>query len=57
MYTAVTRILHRTNLRTTRYVALADITEAPLDPRNGEPVANDSRNSAYDTLVAGPLLV
>jgi hypothetical protein len=51
------RLLNRTRARNARYIALSDITEAPASPRNGEPVANDSRNNAYDMAVAGPLLV
>ena len=39
------------------YVVLADFSEAHVGPRNGEPVANGSRNSAYDMATAGPRLV
>lgn len=51
------RLLHRTRTHSSSHVSLADFSEAHVGPRNGEPVANDSRNSAYDLVLAGPRLV
>lgn len=57
MYAAASRILHRHRAHGSAYVNLADFTEAHVSPRNGEPVANGSRNSVYDLTVAGPRVV
>lgn len=57
MYAAASRLIHRHRVNGTTYVILADFSEAHVGPRNGEPVANGSRNSAYDMALAGPLIV
>jgi hypothetical protein len=57
MYAAASRIIHRHRAHGSKYVVLADFSEARVGARNGEPVANGSRNSAYDRGLAGPLFV
>lgn len=57
MYAAASRIIHRHRAHSSKYVVLADFSEARVGARNGEPVANGSRNSAYDRGLAGPLFV
>ncbi|MCU1688623.1 MAG: hypothetical protein JWN61_2250 [Pseudonocardiales bacterium] len=57
MYAAATRLIHRNRTHGTSYVVLADFSEAHVDARNAEPVANGSRNSAYDRTFAGPAVV
>lgn len=57
MSTAASRLLHRRRSTSSVHVVLADFSEARIGPRNGEPIANGARNSAYDLSVAGPRIV